>query len=398
MGHINCRLPYLNPIASDLVGGIFGVSGKALLDVAVGTSRYYIEEAAGSGPLISSSGVRYRIQIVGKEDPEWENSDYSIYSLLSDLIDLDISGEETLSKHKNPDVRRYYENGFTSVLNFFNTSVLVPPPLHRDISISNGEISYHPTNILYLRLIRVAHRFQVIMESENEDMLVLLREEARVLQHLVNSVYTEGAKDHRGNAIPAIMDKLGGKEGLFRGNMLGKRIDYSGRSSITTGPDLPIDTCAVPFKMMYTLLEPHILGRLVTLAEERFNGEANPYTVASRWYKRQTTEAVEACYDLAKEAIVILNRAPSLHRYSVMGFKVVLHSGKSIRIPPLICSPFNADHDGDTMAIHLPLSKQALAEFPLYSVQHNLMSSIDYDTPNMSPSHEAVVGLYQLTL
>lgn len=211
----------------------------------------------------------------------------------------------------------------------------------------------------------------------------------------------EGTKDYRGNLIKPMINNLKGKGGRIRGNLLGKRVDYSGRSVVTSAPHLPLDTLGVPFKMMYELLQPDILGELENLYGGPTNEGYNMYDISNkvqRMYKNKSRVALEVCWRLCENATVFMNRAPSLHRYSVWGFKVRPHMGKEIQVPPMAMGGQNMDVDGDTAAIHRVLTDRACWEVrSLMMVNQNINSSIDFDSPVVKPSHEMVCGLWMST-
>lgn len=395
-GHIDTHLHYINPLAINLVACALNVNAKSLMKVALGYLMFSIVEVSeNESPIQSEDGKYYAINIE-EEQFEGNGKFTSVESLYDELKKLNIDGFKTLSNSYNVNVKHYYESGY-SLYDFFNTLVAVPPPISRDISIIDGSISYHPINNFYLRILRQGLRAEHIFESADDTLLDLIPRESTILQHVINMLYIEGGTDYFGNDIQPILSTLQSKGGLIRGNLLGKRIDFSGRSTISSGPELPLDTLGVPFEMAYELLKPFIINLLVDdyENEDKIN---NPYKEAYRSYKNHDYRAVAACFDAAKDATILMNRAPSLHRYSVMAFKMILHTGKFIKVPPMVCSPFNADFDGDTVMLSLVLTDEASNEAnSLLRPTDNIMSSIDFDKPNLLPAHEQIIGLYELT-
>lgn len=395
-GHISTHSYYINPLAFSLVASLIGVNQKTLHALSLGELHFLVKKAQYETNLISESGEYYYIDVVDISDEKYDKYHCSVDSLVKDMKEIGIDGTKSLEINKSQWAKRYFENGY-SLYDLFNSVVPVPPPTTRDISICDSDISYHPVNNLYLRLIRIGSRIQHIMESPVEGLRDLIPQESTLLQHIVNMLYVEGGVDYYNNDIPPILSSMQGKGGLIRGNLLGKRVDYSGRSAISSGPDLPLDTLGIPYDMAYELLKPFILHYIIEDYEE--DGEViNPIKEAYRSYKHRDYRAQKACEMAAKEAMVMMNRAPSLHRYSVMAFKIRLHHGKQIQVPPMICSPFNADFDGDTVAIHVILTDKANNEANKWlRPADNIMSSICDSKPNLLPAHEQIIGLYELT-
>lgn len=444
MGHINTVLPYVNPLAGKLVGDLFGFSEKTFAEFLIGRYRFKIVDAGLVSvmaakeaeeieddmpeldediakfveanpeeksrirsivvgcplPIIGSDKMK-AIMLTRIKNTYQEAADtISLYSLLNALGKEKVDYDKLICESNSMAVRK---SGKESVFDFLNTKVLVCPPTYRDIGASDGNISYHPTNFLYLKILKSSTRIKSILsrgEQEFTDMMI--PRECMALQKVVNMLIKDGATDYRGDEIPSLLFGFKGKAGRLRGNLLGKRVDFSGRSAITSGPHLPLDTLGLPWKMAYELLKPDLIGQLDRYLQAIHNSDEywlDTWKIAVQMYNEKHSIAVDMCFDLAQSEKfrLILNRAPSLHRYSVQGFKVQLHHGKNIEVPCLLCSPFNADFDGDTTGVHRMLGKGSLDEMSLIGVENNLMSSINFHSPNVKPSHEMVVGLFHAT-
>ena len=271
---------------------------------------------------------------------------------------------------------------------------VIPPDLRPMVQLDGGRFATSDLNDLYRRIINRNNRLKRLLELGAPDIIV--RNEKRMLQEAVDALIDNGRRGRPvtgpGNrALKSLSDMLKGKSGRFRQNLLGKRVDYSGRSVIVVGPELKIYQCGLPKEMAIELFKPFVMKELVA------NGTAHNIKNAKKMVERLQTEVWDVLEDVIKEHPVMLNRAPTLHRLGIQAFEPILVEGKAIKLHPLVCTAFNADFDGDQMAVHLPLSVEAQAEcrFLLLS-PNNLLKPSDGD-PVAVPSQDMVLGIYYLT-
>lgn len=271
---------------------------------------------------------------------------------------------------------------------------VIPPDLRPMVQLDGGRFATSDLNDLYRRVINRNNRLHRLMELGAPDVIV--RNEKRMLQEAVDSLIDNG---RRGRAVSrsgkrklkSLSDMLKGKQGRFRRNLLGKRVDYSGRSVIVIGPTLKLHQCGLPKKMALELFKPFVMRRLVE------HNYAHNIKSAKRMVDRQSAEVWDVLEDICKERPVLLNRAPTLHRLGIQAFEVVLIEGSAINLHPLTCAAFNADFDGDQMAVHVPLSAPAVQEArDLMLATQNLLKPSSGD-PIVGPSKDMVMGVYYLT-
>ena len=271
---------------------------------------------------------------------------------------------------------------------------VIPPDLRPMVQLDGGRFATSDLNDLYRRIINRNNRLRRLLELGAPDIIV--RNEKRMLQEAVDALIDNGRRGRPvtgpGNrALKSLSDMLKGKSGRFRQNLLGKRVDYSGRSVICVEPKLKIYQCGLPKEMAIELFKPFVMKELVA------NGTAHNIKSAKKMVERLQTEVWDVLEDVIKEHPVMLNRAPTLHRLGIQAFEPILVEGKAIKLHPLVCTAFNADFDGDQMAVHLPLSQEAQAEcrFMLLS-PNNLLKPSD-GGPVAVPSQDMVLGIYYLT-
>ena len=272
---------------------------------------------------------------------------------------------------------------------------VIPPDLRPMVQLEGGRFATSDLNDLYRRIINRNNRLARLMELGAPEIIV--RNEKRMLQEAVDALIDNGRRNGRpvtgpGNrALKSLSDLLKGKQGRFRQNLLGKRVDYSGRSVIVVGPELKIYQCGLPKEMAIELFKPFVMRELVR------RGLAENIKKAKKSVEHLETEVWDVLEDVIKEHPVMLNRAPTLHRLGIQAFEPILVEGKAIKLHPLVCTAFNADFDGDQMAVHLPLSVEAQAEcrFMLLS-PNNLLKPSD-GGPVAVPSQDMVLGIYYLT-
>ena len=271
---------------------------------------------------------------------------------------------------------------------------VIPPDLRPMVQLDGGRFATSDLNDLYRRIINRNNRLRRLLELGAPDIIV--RNEKRMLQEAVDALIDNGRRGRPvtgpGNrALKSLSDMLKGKSGRFRQNLLGKRVDYSGRSVIVVGPELKIYQCGLPKEMAIELFKPFVMKELVA------NGTAHNIKSAKKMVERLQSEVWDVLEDVIKEHPVMLNRAPTLHRLGIQAFEPILVEGKAIKLHPLVCTAYNADFDGDQMAAHLPLSQEAQAEcrFMLLS-PNNLLKPSD-GGPVAVPSQDMVLGIYYLT-
>jgi len=271
---------------------------------------------------------------------------------------------------------------------------VIPPDLRPLVPLEGGRFATSDLNDLYRRVINRNNRLKNLLQLKTPE--VIIRNEKRMLQEAVDALFDNGrhgrAVTGAGNrALKSLSDMLKGKSGRFRQNLLGKRVDYSGRSVIVIGPELKLHQCGLPKKMALVLFEPFIIRRLKEL------GYVHTVRSAKKLIERQTTEVWDILDEVTRGHPVLLNRAPTLHRLSVQAFEPQLIEGEAIRIHPLVCTAYNADFDGDQMAVHVPLSVEAQLEARLLMMAPNNMFSPSSGRPIITPTQDITLGCYYLT-
>ncbi|MEA2532098.1 MAG: DNA-directed polymerase subunit beta, partial [Thermomicrobiales bacterium] len=276
----------------------------------------------------------------------------------------------------------------------FTALPVIPPELRPMVQLDGGRFATSDLNDLYRRVINRNNRLKRLLELGAPDIIV--RNEKRMLQEAVDALIDNGRRGRvvsgsGKHKLKSLSDMLKGKQGRFRQNLLGKRVDYSGRSVIVVGPDLALDECGLPKRMALELFKPFVMRKLVE------HGHAHNIKAAKRLVERVDPRVWEVLEEVIQDHLVLLNRAPTLHRLGIQAFKVRLIEGSAIQIHPLVCTAFNADFDGDQMAVHVPLSKAAQSEARsrMLSVR-NLLSPSNGD-PIVSPTQDIVLGCYYMT-
>jgi len=271
---------------------------------------------------------------------------------------------------------------------------VLPPDLRPLVPLDGGRFATSDLNDLYRRVINRNNRLKRLLELNAPDIIV--RNEKRMLQEAVDVLFDNG---RRGKVVTgankrpfkSLSDMLKGKQGRFRQNLLGKRVDYSGRSVIVVGPDLRLHQCGLPKKMSLELFKPFVYNKL----DER--GLVTTIKSAKKMVERETPEVWDALDEVVKEYCVLLNRAPTLHRLGIQAFEPILIEGKAIQLHPLVCTAFNADFDGDQMAVHVPLSIEAQIEARVLMMSTNNILSPAHGDPIIVPSQDIVLGIYYMT-
>ena len=272
---------------------------------------------------------------------------------------------------------------------------VIPPDLRPMVQLDGGRFATSDLNDLYRRIINRNNRLKRLLELGAPDIIV--RNEKRMLQEAVDALIDNGRRGRPvtgpGNrALKSLSDMLKGKSGRFRQNLLGKRVDYSGRSVIVVGPELKIYQCGLPKEMAIELFKPFVMKELVS------NGNAHNIKNAKKMVEKLDPEVWDVLEEVIKEHPVMLNRAPTLHRLGIQAFEPILVEGKAIKLHPLVCTAFNADFDGDQMAVHLPLSVEAQAEARLLMLSANNLLKPQDGKPVTVPSQDMVLGSYYLTI
>ena len=291
-------------------------------------------------------------------------------------------------------IEAFMESGNKAEWMVLTVLPVLPPDLRPLVPLDGGRFATSDLNDLYRRVINRNNRLRRLLELNAPDIIV--RNEKRMLQEAVDALLDNG---RRGRAITgtnkrplkSLADMIKGKQGRFRQNLLGKRVDYSGRSVIVVGPTLRLHQCGLPKKMALELFKPFIFSKL------QLRGEASTIKAAKRLVEREGPEVWDILEEVIREHPVLLNRAPTLHRLGIQAFEPVLIEGKAIQLHPLVCTAFNADFDGDQMAVHVPLSIEAQLEArALMMSSNNILSPANGD-PIIVPSQDVVLGLYYMT-
>src|SRR6201986_188862 len=331
----------------------------------------------------------------------------AIKMLLSqiELRTLNSELEESMNNTKSKQIRKKLAKRLKLIQGFMNSHSrpewmilevlpVIPPDLRPLVPLEGGRFATSDLNDLYRRVINRNNRLKNLLQLKTPD--VIIRNEKRMLQEAVDALFDNGrhgrAVTGAGNrALKSLSDMLKGKGGRFRQNLLGKRVDYSGRSVIVIGPELKLNQCGLPKKMALVLFEPFIIRRLKDL------GYVHTVRSAKKMIERQTPEVWDILEEVPKGPPVLLNRAPTLHRLSIQAFEPQLIEGEAIRIHPLVCTAYNADFDGDQMAVHVPLSVEAQMESRMLMLAPNNIFSPSSGRPITTPSQDITLGCYYLT-
>jgi DNA-directed RNA polymerase subunit beta' len=327
------------------------------------------------------------------------------------LMDLDLEGERkvlldelavTKSELKPKKiikrlkvVESFLESGNRPEWMILEVIPVIPPELRPLVPLDGGRFATSDLNDLYRRVINRNNRLKRLIELRAPDIIV--RNEKRMLQEAVDALFDNGRRGRtitgaNKRPLKSLSDMLKGKQGRFRQNLLGKRVDYSGRSVIVTGPELKLHQCGLPKKMALELFKPFIYSRLDA------KGLSMTLKQAKKWVEKERKEVWDILDEVIREHPVLLNRAPTLHRLGIQAFEPVLIEGKAIQLHPLVCAAFNADFDGDQMAVHVPLSLEAQLEARVLMMSTNNILSPANGKPIIVPSQDMVLGLYYLSL
>ncbi|MGN0805060.1 MAG: DNA-directed RNA polymerase subunit beta' [Candidatus Coproplasma sp.] len=430
MGHIELAAPvshiwYFRGVPSR-IGLVLDMSPKDLEQVIYfaayvvinpGTEPMYFEDARGN-----TKKVEYKLVITDRDlraiEEKYGDSETTglkvgmgaeaIRELLM-AVDLEKECEETrkiidssnASQKKLKAVKRievlesFRKSGNKPEWMVLTVLPVLPPELRPMVQLDGGRFASSDLNDLYRRVINRNNRLKRMIELGAPDMII--KNEKRMLQEAVDALIDNG---RRGRALSgpsnrelkSLSGMLRGKQGRFRQNLLGKRVDYSGRSVIVVGPELKLYQCGLPKEMAIELFKPFVMKRLVE------SGQCQNIKSAKRAVEKAKPMVWDILEDVIKEHPVLLNRAPTLHRLSIQAFEPVLIEGRAIKIHPLVCTPFNADFDGDQMSVHVPLSIEAQAEARFLMLSSNNILKLSDGKPVMQPSQDMVMGAYYLTI
>ncbi len=413
MGHIDLATPvshiwYFKGIPSRM-GLILDMSPRLLEKVLYFAS--YIVIDPGNTPLTKKqilSEKEYRDYKVKYEDDFRAGMGAeAVYELLAEM-DLDALSKELRDELRDATgqkkvrivkrlevVEAFRLSGNRPEWMIMTILPVIPPEIRPMVQLDGGRFATSDLNDLYRRVINRNNRLKRLLDLKAPDIIV--RNEKRMLQEAVDALIDNGRRGRpvtgpNNRALKSLSDMLKGKQGRFRQNLLGKRVDYSGRSVIVVGPDLKIYQCGLPKEMALELFKPFVMKKLVE------DGHANNIKSAKKMVERQKHEVWDALESVIKDHPVLLNRAPTLHRLGIQAFEPVLVEGRAIRLHPLVCTAYNADFDGDQMAVHVPLSAEAQAEARFLMLSANNLLKPQDGNPVTVPSQDMVLGSYYLTI
>ena len=415
MGHIELAAPvshiwYLRGVPSR-IGLILDMGPKQLEQVVYFAS--YVVLDPGTTPLaykqvINENEYQEALSKFGKDSFKVGIGAEAIKELLmavdldkeaaevKEIIETSLSGQKRSKAVKRIDIiEAFRKSGNRPEWMVLDVIPVIPPELRPMVPLDGGRFATSDLNDLYRRVIIRNNRLKRFMEIGAPDIIV--RNEKRMLQEAVDALIDNGrhgkAVSGPGNRdLKSLSGMLKGKQGRFRQNLLGKRVDYSGRSVIVVGPELKLYQCGLPKEMAIELFKPFVMKKLIEL------GHCQNIKSAKRTVERMKPVVWDILEDVIKDHPVLLNRAPTLHRLSIQAFEPVLIDGRAIKLHPLVCGAFNADFDGDQMAVHVPLSIEAQAEARFLMLSSNNILKLADGKPVMQPTHDMVLGCYYLTI
>jgi DNA-directed RNA polymerase subunit beta' len=324
--------------------------------------------------------------------------DLNLHKLQTDLRAefQETSGQKRIKAIKRLEVvEAFLHSGNKPEWMVLSCTPVIPPELRPMVQLDGGRFATSDLNDLYRRVINRNNRLKRLLELSAPE--IIIKNEKRMLQEAVDALIDNGRRGRpvtgpNNRPLKSLSDILKGKQGRFRQNLLGKRVDYSGRSVIVVGPNLKLHQCGLPKEMALELFKPFVMKKLVD------RGQAHNIKSAKRMVERVRPEVWDVLDEVIKDHPVLLNRAPTLHRLGIQAFEPVLVEGKAIQIHPLVCTPYNADFDGDQMAVHLPLSAGAQAEARILMLSSNNILLPAFGNPVSIPTQDMVLGLYYLTI
>ncbi len=413
MGHIKLAVPVVHiwyfKNVPNYIGLLLNISSKQLEEVIYYHS--YIVLSPGDTPL-------QKMQILTEEEYEKALNEFgnsfkvgmgaeAIKKLLKE-IDLEelsydlrkqineLQGQKKAKLIKRLEIVESFRlSGNKPEWMILDVLPVIPPDLRPMVQLEGGKFATSDLNDLYRRVINRNNRLAKLLEINAPEIIV--RNEKRMLQEAVDALIDNGRRgkpvtNASGRPLRSLSDILEGKQGRFRQNLLGKRVDFSGRAVIVVGPELKLHQCGLPKKMALELFKPFVINKLIE------HGFATNVKNARKKIERETPEVWDVLDEIIKEKLVLLNRAPTLHRVSIQAFEPKLIDGNAIQLHPLVCPPYNADFDGDQMAVHVPLSLEAQAEARILILSSNNLISPAHGKPLTLPTQDVVIGLYYLTL
>ncbi len=412
MGHIELAAPcshiwYFKGIPSRM-GLILDISPKVLEKVLYFAA--YIVTDPGDAPLSVNqvlSEKEYRDMREKYEDDFKAGMGAEAVKELLEQIDLDRLSEQLREELKTASsqkklrivkrlevVEAFRESGNKPSWMIMDVLPVIPPDIRPMIQLDGGRFATSDLNDLYRRVINRNNRLKRLIQLHAPD--IIIRNEKRMLQEAVDALIDNGRRGRavtgaNNRALKSLSDMLKGKQGRFRQNLLGKRVDYSGRSVIVVGPELKLYQCGVPKEMAIELFRPFVMKKLVA------DGLANNIKSAKKMIDKGKTEVWDALDEIIKDRPVMLNRAPTLHRLGIQAFEPILVEGRALKLHPLCCTAFNADFDGDQMAIHVPLSAEAQAEARMLMLSANNLLRPQDGKPVTVPTQDMILGAYYLT-
>ena len=412
MGHIELAAPcshiwYFKGIPSRM-GLILDISPKILEKVLYFAA--YIVTDPGDAPLAMNqvlSEKEYRDMREKYEDDFKAGMGAEAVKELLEQIDLDKLSEQLREELKTASsqkklrivkrlevVEAFRESGNKPSWMIMDVLPVIPPDIRPMIQLDGGRFATSDLNDLYRRVINRNNRLKRLIQLHAPD--IIIRNEKRMLQEAVDALIDNGRRGRavtgaNNRALKSLSDMLKGKQGRFRQNLLGKRVDYSGRSVIVVGPELKLYQCGVPKEMAIELFRPFVMKKLVA------DGLANNIKSAKKMIDKGKTEVWDALDEIIKDRPVMLNRAPTLHRLGIQAFEPILVEGRALKLHPLCCTAFNADFDGDQMAIHVPLSAEAQAEARMLMLSANNLLRPQDGKPVTVPTQDMILGAYYLT-
>ncbi|MDO5153508.1 MAG: DNA-directed RNA polymerase subunit beta' [Eubacteriales bacterium] len=412
MGHIELAAPcshiwYFKGIPSRM-GLILDISPKVLEKILYFAA--YIVTDPGDAPLALNQVLtekEYRDMREKYEDDFKAGMGAEAIKALLEQIDLDqlshqlreelktASSQKKLRLVKRLEVvEAFRESGNKPSWMIMDVLPVIPPDIRPMIQLDGGRFATSDLNDLYRRVINRNNRLKRLVQLHAPD--IIIRNEKRMLQEAVDALIDNGRRGRavtgaNNRALKSLSDMLKGKQGRFRQNLLGKRVDYSGRSVIVVGPELKLYQCGVPKEMAIELFRPFVMKKLVS------DGLANNIKSAKKMIDKGKTEVWDALDEIIKDRPVMLNRAPTLHRLGIQAFEPVLVEGRALKLHPLCCTAFNADFDGDQMAIHVPLSPEAQAEARMLMLSANNLLRPQDGKPVTVPTQDMILGAYYLT-
>ena len=412
MGHIELAAPcshiwYFKGIPSRM-GLVLDISPKILEKVLYFAA--YIVTDPGDAPLAMNQVLtekEYRDLREKYEDDFRAGMGAEAVKELLERIDLDQLSESLRAELKTASAQKklrivkrlevveaFRESGNKPSWMIMDVLPVIPPDIRPMIQLDGGRFATSDLNDLYRRVINRNNRLKRLVQLHAPD--IIIRNEKRMLQEAVDALIDNGRRGRavtgaNNRALKSLSDMLKGKQGRFRQNLLGKRVDYSGRSVIVVGPELKLYQCGVPKEMAIELFRPFVMKKLVA------DGLANNIKSAKKMIDKGKTEVWDALDDIIKDRPVMLNRAPTLHRLGIQAFEPVLVEGRALKLHPLCCTAFNADFDGDQMAIHVPLSPEAQAEARMLMLSANNLLRPQDGKPVTVPTQDMILGAYYLT-